>query len=167
MGHVGRGRHVRGGGVQGAPVPSALAPHGARHAWKLLRLRSDGTLGSLFIHRQAVLPVGPWLVAHPYPTKGYAFRPGWHALLKPVAPHLSKKGRVWCEVDMIGWTEHVRPEAQGGRWLLAKKMRITKVHHEGVGDAKGVTGAVRRAKVVQHKKNGGHREHVGHGRFRQ
>ena len=92
--------------------------------YKLFRLRKDGTLGSLFINRQDVLKPGKWLKAKSYPTEGFAVRPGWHATSKPVAPHLSKKGRVWKQVELRGVVEFVRPQAQGGLWYLAKEMRI-------------------------------------------
>jgi hypothetical protein len=63
-------------------------------AYKLMKHRKDGTLGSLFIHRKAVIPVGVWLDAEDHPTKGYAHRVGWHCTFKPYAPHLGTKGRV-------------------------------------------------------------------------
>jgi hypothetical protein len=31
---------------------------------------------------------------------------------------------VWCEVSIEQFTEYVRPAAQGGKWLLAERMRI-------------------------------------------
>jgi hypothetical protein len=99
----------------------------ARPAYKLLRLRKDGTLGPLFIGRQIVVPVGKWVKARAIRTKGFAFRPGWHACPKPAAPHLSLKGRVWCRVLLKGVTEHERPEAQGGLWFVAKQLRVEEV----------------------------------------
>jgi hypothetical protein len=96
-------------------------------AYKLLRLRKDGTLGPLFINRRQVIPIGTWLDAEDHPTKGFAHRPGWHAALKPVAPHLSKRERVWAKVEVRGTTLLERPESQGGRWVLAKKMKVLKV----------------------------------------
>ena len=92
--------------------------------FKLFRLRKDGSLGSLFINRRARLPIGEWLEAEEYPTKGFALRPGWHATLEPVAPHLKTEGRVWRKVLLSGVTKHQRPEAQGGTWLLANQMLI-------------------------------------------
>ena len=65
------------------------------NGYKLLRLRKNGTLGSLFINRRAVLPLGIWLPAEEHPTKGYKFRPFWHCLPVPKAPHLTEKGRAW------------------------------------------------------------------------
>jgi hypothetical protein len=47
-------------------------------AYKLFRVRKDGTLGPLFINRPQRVPVGKALVAEDHPTKGFAFRPGWH-----------------------------------------------------------------------------------------
>jgi hypothetical protein len=95
--------------------------------YKLFRVRRDGSLGSLFIDKKKVLPVGQWLNALEVPTKGFAFRPGFHACSEPVAPHLSKEGRVWARVSLIGVTKHRRPETQGGLWYTAKRMRIDDV----------------------------------------
>jgi len=102
---------------------------GRRKAYKLLRLRKDGTLGPLFINRRQVIPVGQWLQAEDHPTKGYAHRPGWHCTAKPEAPHLSKKGRVWCLVEIEDYSEFRRPESQGGLWFLANHMRV--IREEG------------------------------------
>lgn len=96
----------------------------AKTAYKLLRLRRDGTLGPLFINRTQVIPVGKWLQAEDHPTKGYAHRPGWHTTSEPIAPHLSMKGRIWCKVRIEDYTSLKRPAAQGGEWLLAKKMKV-------------------------------------------
>lgn len=92
--------------------------------YKLFRLRKDGTIGPLFINRRLVIPFGEWLPAESHPTKGYAYRPGWHATLTPTAPHLSEKGRVWCRVALDSVTEYNRPESQGGTWLLANNMMV-------------------------------------------
>ena len=92
--------------------------------YKLLRVRKDGTLGSLFINARARLPLNEWMEAMPWPTKGYQFRPQWHVLTEPHAPHLSTKGREWYEVEVENFTVMKRPESQGGVWLLAQRMRI-------------------------------------------
>ena len=92
--------------------------------YKLFRKRKDGSLGPLFINRRARLPLNQWLDAEDHPTKGYAHRPGWHACARPVAPHLSEKGRIWYEVELDGVTRFDRPTPQGGLWLLAERMRI-------------------------------------------
>ena len=64
--------------------------------------------------------------AHPYHKKGYAFRPGWHVMLQPEAPHLSMKNRIWVEVQIEDYTYFDRPVSQGGRWALANRMQIIK-----------------------------------------
>jgi len=96
-------------------------------AYKLFKLRADGTLGPLFINRQQVVPIGEWLEAETHPTQGYAVRSGWHCTSQPVAPHLSLKGRVWCEVEISNVTEHVRPASQGGLWFTAGWLRVVRI----------------------------------------
>jgi hypothetical protein len=93
-------------------------------AFKLLRKRRDGTLGPLFINRQQWIHSGIWLTAESHPTKGFAVRPGWHCTLKPLAPHLSMKGRVWCLVVVDDCVEYTRPARQGGKWVLAQNMYL-------------------------------------------
>jgi len=102
-----------------------------RLAYKLFRLRKDGTLGSLFVNREAVLPVGVWLDAsdsHPHP--GLAHRPGWHCCGEMRAPHIKlrlKNGeqRVWARVIMTpGARPDKRPASQGGLWWLATRIKI-------------------------------------------
>jgi len=88
--------------------------------YKLFRRRRDGSLGPLFINRKQRVPVGEWLEAEAHRTKGYAFRPGWHACMTPYAPHLRQGGdRVWARVELEGCEFHDRPAAQGGTWILA------------------------------------------------
>lgn len=96
-------------------------------AYKLFKQRKNGTIGPLFINRRLVVPVGEWLDAEEHPTKGYAFRPGWHAAEKPVAPHLSSKGRVWAKVELSGATQLRRPASQGTTWWIAQRMRVLEV----------------------------------------
>lgn len=95
--------------------------------YKLLRVRADGSLGPLFINRKQKLEVGRWYEAESHPTKGFAFRPGWHILAEQNAPHLSKRGRKWARVEFQKFQKHRRPESQGGLWFLAERMRITEV----------------------------------------
>jgi len=95
-------------------------------AHKLVRLMKDGTLSSLFIGKRQRLSMGKWLEAECIPTKGFAVRPGWHCTKKPIAPHLSIKGRVWVQVDIEDYTELHRPISQGGVWYLANNMKIIK-----------------------------------------
>jgi len=93
-------------------------------AYKLLKLRKNGTFGPLFINRRQIIPINVWLAAENHPTRGYTIRPGWHVTLKPEAPHLSKKGRIWMKVEVEDYKEFKRPESQGGLWLLANKIRV-------------------------------------------
>ena len=93
-------------------------------AYKLLRVRKDGSLGPLFINRRQHIPVGRWLLAGYYPTRGYRPRAGWHCTKKPVAPHLTTKGRVWYEVEVRDAECYKRPESQGGEWVLAHLMKL-------------------------------------------
>ena len=92
-----------------------------------MRLRKNGTLGSLFINRRNVIPIEVWLEAEDHPTKGYAHRPGWHCTFKPEVPHLSTKGRVWVEVEVEDYSIFERPISQGGKWILANKMKVVSI----------------------------------------
>ena len=96
-------------------------------AYKLFRMKKCGNITSLFINKSKHLSIGKWMTAKNYPTKGFAVRMGWHSLTKPVAPHLSKKGRIWCEVEIKDFKEFTRPLSQGGRWYLSKKLRIKRI----------------------------------------
>lgn len=93
-------------------------------AYKLMKLRKNGTLGPLFINARQIVPIGSWLPAEEHPTKGFAYRPGWHCCFKPVAPHLSEKGRVWVKVEVEEYRTYNRPESQGGSWVLADRMKV-------------------------------------------
>lgn len=95
--------------------------------YKLFRIRRDGTLGSLFINRKKVLTIGEWHDAEKtHKTKGYSFRPHWHCCDTPNAPHLSMKNRAWYLVEIKEYEEMKRPEAQGGKWYIADKIKIIK-----------------------------------------
>jgi len=93
-------------------------------AYKLLKLRKNGTMGPLFINQRQVIPIGKWLQAEDVPTKGYAHRPGWHTCASITAPHLTMKGRIWCEVEIKDYEELKRPESQGTTWFLSKRMKV-------------------------------------------
>jgi len=95
--------------------------------YKLFRKRKDGTYGPLFINRRQKLVHGEWYHAEDHPTKGYAYRPGWHICSSPAnAPHLKHDidNRVWCRVQFFDAEKIARPENQGGFWWLARRMRI-------------------------------------------
>jgi hypothetical protein len=99
-----------------------------RPAYKLVRLRKDGTLGPLFINARQRLRLGEWLEAeHGHHKSGFAYRPGWHSTRLPEAPHLSPEGRVWVQVEIRDWVEHRRPEAQGGLWFLSRWIKFERV----------------------------------------
>jgi len=95
--------------------------------YKLFRQRKDGSLGPLFINRKQRLKLNEVYEAEEHPTKGFAFRPGWHICKDKSAPHLSKKDRVWALVWFDGYTSHQRPESQGGLWYTAKNMEILNI----------------------------------------
>lgn len=95
--------------------------------YKLFRVRKDGTLGPLFINRKQRLSTGVIYDAEEHPTKGFAFRPGWHICSEQNAPHLSKKNRIWAKVKFSDYTAHKRPESQGGLWYTANKMEIVEL----------------------------------------
>lgn len=96
--------------------------------YKLVREMKDGTFAPLFIHQSFRFDTsGKWMEAQDKPTKGFAHRPGFHCTLTPSAPHLGEEGRRWLKCEADDYEFHERPAAQGGRWLLAKKLRVVAV----------------------------------------
>ena len=93
-------------------------------AFKLFRKLKNGDLAPLFINKRMRISLDEWYDAECHPTKGFAVREGWHCTLKPEAPHLSEKGRVWCEVEIEDYEYYDRPESQGGTWVLAKRLKV-------------------------------------------
>lgn len=93
-------------------------------AYKLFRKRKDGSYGPLFIDRSKKIHKEVVYDAESKPTKGFAYRPGWHCCAEPSAPHLSKKNRVWCMVMIDDYTEHMRPANQGGLWFTANTLKV-------------------------------------------
>jgi len=92
--------------------------------YKLFRKLKSGEIAPLFINKRFRLPFGQWLEAECHPTKGYAVRPGWHCCFEPYAPHLSEKGRVWVKCEAEGIKVYERPESQGGKWVLADRIKV-------------------------------------------
>lgn len=92
--------------------------------YKLFRKLKTGEITSLFINKKERLSYGVWYEAKECPTKGYKFRPYWHCVETPFAPHLSEKNRVWLRVEIGDFIEHKRPEHQGSNWYLAKRIKI-------------------------------------------
>lgn len=96
-------------------------------AYKLVRLHKNGSISSLFINKKVRLSLNKWLKSKSFPTKGFAIRPGWHCTVKPIAPHLSKKNRVWVQVEIKDFKTINRPANQGGKWYLSKYMKIERL----------------------------------------
>lgn len=98
-------------------------------AYKLLRLRPDGSIGPLFINRKQRVPTGVWIDAEDHPTRGFAHRMGWHCSHQPQTPHLAMKlksgeVRVWYRVEIRDYERLERPMSQGGVWYLAQKIKF-------------------------------------------
>lgn len=93
-------------------------------AYKLFRIKSKGEITSLFINKTEHLPINKWLMSKSYRTKGFKFRPGWHCLEKPNAPHLSLKRRAWYKIKIKNIKTLKKPKNQGDKWFLAKYMKI-------------------------------------------
>ena len=95
-------------------------------AYKLIRKLKDGSLSPLFINKKSRISIGVWLKAESHPTTGFAIRKGFHCTLKPIAPHLSIKNRIWVQVEIEDLEYYNRPESQGGTWVLAQRMKVMK-----------------------------------------
>lgn len=102
-------------------------------AYKLLRVRTNGSLGPLFVGRELILWPGLWFNARSdLEHKGLKHRPGFHCCQYPNAPHLKLKlksgeTRVWALVEIQNWTTLTRPKCQGGVWYLAQRMKVVEV----------------------------------------
>lgn len=99
-------------------------------AYKLVRIRKDGSLGPLFINRKQRIQMNRWYKAKSHPTEGFALRPGWHCSKHPYAPHLTLKDRVWVICKIKDVQQMKRPESQGGMWYIAKWLKITGILYE-------------------------------------
>ncbi len=96
-------------------------------AYKLFRLKKNGAITPLFINKTKEIPFDVWMDAEFHPTNGFAKRPGWHCGSLPQAPHLTEKGRVWCEVEIEDYYGFGRPKNQGGFWLIANRMQVIRM----------------------------------------
>ena len=106
---------------------------GTAIGYKLMRTRKDGSIGSLYVNRKYKVPRGRWLRAEAFDTSklGLKFRPGWHCMRLPFAPHLKlTDDRSWVKVEMRHVKKYDRPKSQGGEWYLAREIRILEVMHE-------------------------------------
>ena len=97
-------------------------------AYKLVRKLKSGKLTPLFINKQQGFKFDEWYESECHPTKGFKVRQGWHCTSTPYAPHLSNKGRVWVEVDILEWEEFSRPKSQGGLWFIANKIKFVRTY---------------------------------------
>lgn len=95
--------------------------------YKLFRKMKDG-YSPLFINKKQRLQIGETYPYEIHPTKGFAYRPGWHICAKMEAPHLKVEdtNRVWCEVEFEHMYTLDRPKSQGGEWYLGKSIKIIK-----------------------------------------
>jgi hypothetical protein len=96
-------------------------------AYKLVRKLKSGKLTPLFINKRLGIDLDVWYESECHPTAGFKTRQGWHCTSTPVAPHLSKKNRVWIKVEIEGITEHQRPKNQGGLWYTADWIKFLEV----------------------------------------
>lgn len=101
-------------------------------AYKLLRVRPNGTVSPLFFERGKSLPIGVWIKATlGLVKKGFAPRSGFHTLAQPHAPHLnmelaSGERREFWEVEIKDYETFRRPDSQGGVWFLSNEMKLVK-----------------------------------------
>ena len=96
-----------------------------KKAYKLFRIRSDGSIGSLFINAKARYDLNVWIDAErKHKKQGFQYRPGWHSMEEPKAPHLSIKGRRWFKVEISDFSIENRPASQGSKWYLSQRIKI-------------------------------------------
>jgi len=96
-------------------------------AYKLMRKKKNNTITSLFINKKIEYKFNVWMDAEFFPTKGFAERIGWHCTFIPYAPHLGIKNRVWVKCEVEDWHSYDRPESQGGKWILANKIKLLEI----------------------------------------
>jgi hypothetical protein len=99
--------------------------------YKLFKVRKSGTIGSLFIDTRRIIPLNEWLRAEPKRKNGFSFRPGWHVCLTPHAPHLKTDGRMWFDIEFDDYDVIERPDNQGGKWAIAKWIKVLQQTTEG------------------------------------
>jgi len=137
----------------------ATTPQKTIKAYKLFRTlkTKPGEIYPLFIGKNIPTPMGQWIDAESIPTKEFAFRPGWHSGVRPIAPHLMRKDgtmppdRVWAEVEVpadVDWQPIVdkmpskdlrgqvpkggyyrfkTPKLQGGSWIISGAIKVNKL----------------------------------------
>ena len=105
-------------------LPSSQQVNKNMIAWKLFKLRKDGSLGSLYMNSRERLLPEVWYTASDNQRNGFAKRVGFHTTKTKHAPHLSLKGRVWRRVEIKDFYFVERPKNQGGTWIIAQRMKI-------------------------------------------
>ena len=96
-------------------------------AYKLCRQLKNGDITSLFIDKKKRMVFNKWMQSESHPTKNFKLRPFWHCTENPIAPHLSKRDRVWIKIEIEDFTEYLRPESQGGKWFLANRIKLLEI----------------------------------------
>jgi len=99
--------------------------------FKLMRSMRDG-YAPLFINQRYRYQRMTWYETQDTGKKpGYAHRPYFHVCLHPWAPHLTRRPeRVWVEVEYADAIPMIRPQHQGGHWVLAQWIRIIREMQE-------------------------------------
>lgn len=113
--------------------------------YKLFRLKKlyPEKLFTLFVDTNTPHQLNRWIKSKAIETKKLKFRPGWHILTKPHAPHLMKRDgsmmpeRIWAKVEFLDNSNDQRnhyivkrPINQGGDWVIATKIKILHVLSE-------------------------------------
>lgn len=103
-------------------------------AYKLFKLKKDGTLHPLYVDCQREMPLRQWLKAEAgeQTERGkvksklgeLAYRPGFHTTALPLADHIGKRMQngelcqasdtVWCEVEMLATYDYTDLAQQNG-----------------------------------------------------
>jgi len=144
---------------ESTPIEESVTPQKTIKAYKLFRTlkTKPGEIYPLFIGKNIPTPMGQWIDAESIPTKEFAFRPGWHSGVRPIAPHLMRKDgtmppdRVWAEVEVpadVDWQPIVdkmpskdlrgqvpkggyyrfkTPKLQGGSWIISGAIKVNKL----------------------------------------
>lgn len=97
----------------------------AYKAYKLCKLRKDGSVGPLFIKKSLRIPFGEWIEAGDHPTNGFAHRPGWHCSWDMTTHLKLTPDRVWVEVEIEDWEEF---QWRKSTWVLAKRVKFVRRH---------------------------------------
>lgn len=92
--------------------------------YKLVRKLNNGEISPLFINQKSRFKFNQWINAENHENKKFKKRIGFHCVLYPFAPHLSKKNRVWVKCEVQDFEILNKPKSQGGKWVLAQRIKI-------------------------------------------